>query len=105
LLWSLSATALLLLMVHIALVVALLAQRLSHRDVGGAFVMAGLFTVVIALPISAFYLIWGWVRRRSLPQDLAARPWRRALPIVLILGTVLLLYREGVYISGLKVTS
>jgi hypothetical protein len=105
LLWGLSATTMLLLMVHIALMVALLAQRFSHPDVGGAFVMAGLVTLVIALPMSALYLIWGWLRRRSLPQDRTAPLWRRALPIALVLIMTLLLYREGVYIQGLKVTS
>ncbi len=105
LLWGLSATALLLLMVQIALIVALLAQRFAHPDVGGAFVMAGLFAVVIAIPMSALYLIWGWLRRRSLPQDRTARLWRRALPIIFVLGMALLLVREGVYFQSLKFTS
>jgi hypothetical protein len=105
LLWGLSATALLLLMVHSALMVALLGRPSSHPDVGGAFVMAGLFTLAIALPMSVLYLIWGWLRRRSLPQDRTARLWRRALPIALVLGMAILLYREWAYISSLKFTS
>ncbi|MFI5029617.1 MAG: hypothetical protein ACHQPH_02825 [Reyranellales bacterium] len=108
LLWGLPAAALLLPTVHIALAVALFIQQLpiGLRAAGlGAFQGAGLFTLVIAIPMGVFFVIWGWLRRRSPPQDRTARPWRRALPIALVVGVAFLLYREGVYFQSLKFTS
>lgn len=108
LLWGVSGAALLLLMVHIALAVALFIHQLPiglHAAGLGAFQGAGLFTLAIAIPMGVLFVIWGWLRRRSPPQDRAARRWRRALPIGLVLGVTLLLIREGIYFQSLKFTS
>jgi hypothetical protein len=48
------------------------------------------------------YALWGWLRRRSLPQNATARAWRRWLPVVLVLATMIFLGREGAYFDGLK---
>lgn len=94
LLWGLTAAALALLLVHITLAVALRSLQWS-----------GLFTLVIAVLLCPFCVIWGWLGSRSRQQDRAARLWRYAPPILLVLGMAILLWREGVYFQGLKFES
>ena len=107
LLWGLAAAALLLLLVRAALA-GILLIRLRLQGVGpdaagmGAFHGSAQFTLMIAMPVWVLYAIWGWLRRRSLPQNAAAGAWRRWLPIVLVLGMMIFLGREGAYFDSLK---
>jgi hypothetical protein len=54
------------------------------------------------MPIWVLYALWGWLRRRSLPQNTTVRAWRHWLPVVLVLATMIFLGREGAYFDGLK---
>ena len=107
LLWGLTTAALLLLLVRVGLAVILLIQ-LRLEGVGAeaagvaAFRGAAQFTLMIAMPVWLLFAIWGWLRRRSLPQDARAVAWRRWLPIVLVLGMMIFLGREGAYFDSLK---
>jgi hypothetical protein len=106
LLWGLATAALLLLIVRVGLAVVLIVHLRLDRvstDAAGvaAFHGAARFTLMIAMPVWLLYAIWGWLRRRSLPQTPAAPAWRRWLPIVLVLSTMIFLAREGAYFDSL----
>ena len=107
LLWGLTTAAVLLLIVRVGLAIVLLIH-LRLDGVGAeaagvaAFKGAAQFTLMIAMPIWVLYAIWGWLRRRSLPQNTAARTWRRWIPIALVLGMMIFLGREGAYFDSLK---
>jgi hypothetical protein len=106
LLWGLAAAAVLLLLVRVGLAVVLV----IHLRLGGigaeaagikAFHGAAQFTLMIAMPVWLLFALWGWLRRRSLPQRPAAA-WRRWLPVVLVLGMMVFLGHEGAYFDSLK---
>jgi hypothetical protein len=101
LMWGLSAAALLLLTIQVGLAVAQLIQIL----LGGGMVAASMrdfqlaavvLTLAVAVPVWALYALWRWLRRRPLPQARAARQWRRAVPVVLVLGVAIF---DGVYFA------
>jgi hypothetical protein len=106
LLWGLSAAALLLLLVRVGIAVILLIH-LRLDGVGpeaagvAAFQGAARFTLMIAMPVWFLYAFWAWLRRRSLPQDRTAAGWRRWLPVLLVLGMMIFLGREGAYFDSL----
>jgi hypothetical protein len=107
LLWGLAAAALLLLLVRAGLAAILLIRlRLEGLDAEAAgveaFHVAAKFTLAIAMPVWLLYAIWGWLRRRSLPKSQTAAAWRRWLPIMLVLATMIFLAREGAYFDSLK---
>jgi hypothetical protein len=107
LLWGFTAAALLLLLVRASMAAILLIRlRLEGIDAETAgveaFHVAAKFTLAIAMPVWLLYAIWGWLRRRSLPQVPTSAAWRRWLPIVLVAGMMILLAREGAYFDSLK---
>lgn len=107
LLWGLATAATLLLLVRTVLAILLVIQ-LRLQGVGedaagvGAFHGAARFTLMIAMPTWVLYAIWGWLRRRSLPQDAKLPGWRRALPVVLVIATMIFMGSEGAYFDSLK---
>lgn len=107
LLWGLATAATMLLMVRAVLAVLLVIQ-LRLQGVGeeaagvGAFHGAAWFTLMIAMPTWFLYALWGWLRRRSLPQDASLPGWRRALPVVLVIATMIFMGSEGAYFDSLK---
>jgi hypothetical protein len=107
LLWGLATAATLLLFVRAVLAILLVVQ-LRLQGVGedaagmGAFHGAARFTLMIAMPTWFLYAIWGWLRRRSLPQDAELPGWRRALPVVLVIATMIFMGSEGAYFDSLK---
>jgi hypothetical protein len=107
LLWGLATAATLLLFVRAVLAILLVIQ-LRLQGVGedaagvGAFHGAARFTLMIAMPTWFLYAIWGWLRRRSLPQDAELPAWRRALPVVLVIATMIFMGSEGAYFDSLK---
>jgi hypothetical protein len=54
------------------------------------------------MPVWVLYAIWGWLRRRSLPQNRVAAAWRRWLPVLIVLAMMIFLGREGAYFDSLK---
>ena len=107
LLWGLATAATLLLLVRTVLAILLVIQ-LRLQGVGedaagvGAFHGAARFTLMIAMPTWFLYAIWGWLRRRSLPRDASLPGWRRALPVVLVIATMIFMGSEGAYFDTLK---
>jgi hypothetical protein len=107
LLWGLATAATLLLFVRTTLAILLVIQ-LRLQGVGedaagvGAFHGAARFTLMIAMPTWFLYAIWGWLRRRSLPQNAGLPGWRRALPVVLVIATMIFMGSEGAYFDSLK---
>ena len=105
LLWGLATAATLLLFVRMGFAVLLLI-RLRLEGVGpdaagvGAFEGAARYTLMIAMPIWVLYALWGWLRRRSLARDPLLPAWRRALPIVLVVATMIFLGSEGAYFDS-----
>jgi hypothetical protein len=107
LLWGLATAATMLLLVRavlaILLVIQLRLQGAGEQAAGvGAFHGAAWFTLMIAMPTWFLYAIWGWLRRRSLPQDINLPGWRRALPVVLVIATMIFMGSEGAYFDSLK---
>jgi hypothetical protein len=107
LLWGLATAAMLLLFVRAVLAVLLVIQ-LRLQGVGeeaagmGAFHGAAWFTLMIAMPTWFLFAIWGWLRRRSLGQDATLPGWRRVLPVVLVIATMIFMGSEGAYFDSLK---
>ena len=107
LLWGLATAAILLLFLRTTLAILLVIQ-LGLQGVGedaagvGAFHGAARFTLMIAMPTWFLYAIWGWLRRRSLPQNADLPSWRRALPVLLVIATMIFLGSEGAYFDSLK---
>jgi hypothetical protein len=107
LLWGLATAATMLLAVRVVLAILLVVQ-LRQQGVAedaagvGAFHGAAWFTLMIAMPTWFLYAIWGWLRRRSLPQDSSLPGWRRALPVVLVIATMIFMGSEGAYFDSLK---
>ncbi|WP_421997292.1 hypothetical protein [Reyranella sp.] len=105
LLWGLATAATLLLLVRTVLAILLVIQ-LRLQGVGGeaagvgAFQGAAWFTLMIALPTWLLYALWGWLRRRSLVKEAGLPGWRRALPIVLVIGTMIFMGAEGAYFDS-----
>lgn len=107
LLWGLATAATMLLVVRavlaILLVIQLRLQGVGEEAAGvGAFHGAAWFTLMIAMPTWFLYAIWGRLRRRSLPQDAKLAGWRRALPVVLVITTMIFMASEGAYFDSLK---
>jgi hypothetical protein len=107
LLWGLATAATMLVVVRavlaILLVIQLRLQGVSAEAAGvGAFHGAAWFTLMIAMPSWFLYAIWGWLRRRSLPQDVNLPGWRRALPVVVVIATMIFMGSEGAYFDSLK---
>jgi hypothetical protein len=87
----------------ILLVIQLRLQGVSEEAAGvGAFLGAAWFTLMIAMPTWFLYAIWGWLRRRSLPQDANLAGWRRALPVIVVIATMIFMGSEGAYFDSLK---
>lgn len=107
LLWGLATAATMLLVVRAVLAILLVIQ-LRLQGVGaeaagvGAFHGAAWFTLMIAMPTWFLYAIWGWLRRRSLPRDASLPGWRRALPVVVVIATMIFMGSEGAYFDSLK---
>jgi len=102
LLWGLTATALFLLIAHLAIAIVLFIGPLF----GGvdaiaagfhAFLGAALLALLLTIPAWALFAVWGWFRRRPVIVDRSAGPRRRILPLVIVAGTMLLLACEAGY--------
>jgi hypothetical protein len=107
LLWGLATAATTLLFVHMVLAILLVIQLRLHgvdeeASGMGAFYGAARFTLMIALPTCFLYAIWGWLRRRSLRQDAGLPGWRRVLPMVMVIGTMIFMASEGAYFDSLR---
>jgi hypothetical protein len=99
--WTLSAAALLLLTMQVGLAIAQVVQPLfggraiaeSMRDFQLAAVV---LILVVAVPVWTLYALWLWLHRRPAPQGRAAGWWRRALPVLLVLGMAI---GDGLYFA------
>lgn len=105
LLWGLATAVTLLLLVRVGFAVLLLIrlrlQGVEPDAAGvGAFEGAARYTLMIAMPVWVLYALWGWLRRRSLTRDPSLPTWRRALPVVPVVATMIFLGSEGAYFDS-----